>query len=133
MEVFVARMLTYGLLRMNPNDRPSAREILMFEWLQSDGGELSKNAQARPAANIRIYMPENASSNDSQIPAQLLNVLSQGVAARNQIYTTNSEVRASVEVLVSSLSRNLVSSHSNNNSSNLHLFRLLQSLRAMIT
>lgn len=109
-----ARLLVYGLIRQNPAERPSAKEILTCDWLQNQTSEpiptLCSNAMpSRPDVSIQVNIPENGRLNEanSRIPAQLLTVLVLSAAQRNEIYTSRSDVRTSVESFASAWQRNV--------------------------
>jgi serine/threonine protein kinase len=112
-----ARLLVYGLIRQNPQERPSAKEILMCDWLQSQVSEplqsACTSAQPRPNVVVQLTVPGLGRLNEAnpRIPHQLLNVLMQGAEERNNIYNSRSNIRASMESFAGALHRSMSGPH----------------------
>ncbi|KAI6191778.1 Protein kinase domain-containing protein [Aphelenchoides bicaudatus] len=108
-----ARLLVYGLIRQNPQERPSAKEILMCDWLQSQVSEPLQSVcilnQQRPNVTVQLTVPEAGRLNEAnpRIPHQLLNVLLQGPEERNNIYSSRTNIRASMESFAAALNRSM--------------------------
>jgi serine/threonine protein kinase len=107
-----ARLLVYGLIRQNPAERPSSKEILMCDWLQNQISEpiptlCSNSMPSRPNVSVQVNVPDNGRLNEAnpRIPPQLLTVLILSASERNSIYASRSDVRASVESFASAWQR----------------------------
>jgi serine/threonine protein kinase len=107
-----ARLLVYGLIRQNPMERPSSKEILTCDWFQSQFCEPASgtcSALPRPHVTVQIVVPSNGRLNEfnPRIPQQLLAILMQPSSERTSIYLSRSSLRASMESFANALNRSM--------------------------
>lgn len=111
----LARLLVYSLIRQNPAERPSAKEIITSDWFKTETFEPTStpclNAFNRPNLTIRIMISSSGrpvSEMNPRIPQQLLDTLTLSANARNSRYQRQPSLRASMESFANALNRSMV-------------------------